>query len=135
MASGACGFSGLDVARGEYSESDTIGFFAIGDTHYFANERSTHELMDSSVVNCQGLIDTLNRLEGTPIPDLAGGGNVASIRGVIHAGDIIDTGGLYTLSTSGLSSVRIARSSSVGDTILWTVWISSSAICSSMLRT
>jgi predicted phosphodiesterase len=92
MASGACGFSGLDVAKGESSESDTIGFFAIGDTHYFANERSTHELVDSSVVNCQGLIDTLNRLEGTPIPDLAGGGKVGSIRGVIHAGDIIDTG-------------------------------------------
>ena len=92
MAAGVSGFSGIDNARGDFSESDTIGFFAIGDTHYFANERSTSELVDSSVVNCQGLIDTLNRLEGTPIPDLAGGGNVGSIRGVIHAGDIIDTG-------------------------------------------
>ncbi|MFM7930403.1 MAG: hypothetical protein ACKO9Q_22075 [Pirellula sp.] len=29
------------------SASETVQFFAIGDTHYFANEKSTKELMDS----------------------------------------------------------------------------------------
>lgn len=74
------------------SASETVQFFAIGDTHYFANEKSTKELMDSSILNCHGLIDTLNGLAGTPIPDESGGGMVGPIRGVIHAGDIIDTG-------------------------------------------
>lgn len=32
MAAGVSGFSGIDNARGDFSESDTIGFFAIGDT-------------------------------------------------------------------------------------------------------
>lgn len=72
--------------------SEVVRFFAIGDTHYFANERSTSELMENSVANCQGLIDTLNKLPGTQISDEAGGGLVGTIRGVIHAGDIIDTG-------------------------------------------
>lgn len=67
-------------------------FFAIGDTHYFANEKSPTELTEASIANCQGLIDTLNALPGTAIPDSAGNGTVGPIQGVIHAGDIIDTG-------------------------------------------
>ena len=77
---------------GEPDSADTAVFFAIGDTHYFANEKSTSELMESSILNCHGLIDTLNKLPGTLIPEQSGGGLVGSIRGVIHAGDIIDTG-------------------------------------------
>lgn len=72
--------------------ANTIRFFAIGDTHYFANEKSTTELMESSVINCHGLIDTLNKLPGTQIPESIGGGSVGPVQGVIHAGDIIDTG-------------------------------------------
>lgn len=72
--------------------ANTIRFFAIGDTHYFANEKSTSELMESSVINCHGLIDTLNKLPGTQIPESIGGGSVGPVQGVIHAGDIIDTG-------------------------------------------
>jgi predicted phosphodiesterase len=75
----------------EFAE-DTIRFFAIGDTHYFANEKSNKELMESSVINCHGLIDTLNKLPGTLLPETIGGGAVGSVQGVIHAGDIIDTG-------------------------------------------
>ena len=71
---------------------DVVRFFAIGDTHYFANEQSPTELMESSILNCHGLIDTLNGLPNTEIPAEAGGGRVGSIQGVIHAGDIIDTG-------------------------------------------
>ncbi len=71
---------------------DVVRFFAIGDTHYFANEQSPSELMESSILNCHGLIDTLNALPNTEIPAEAGGGRVGTIQGVIHAGDIIDTG-------------------------------------------
>ena len=48
--------------------------------------------MESSILNCHGLIDTLNALPNTEIPAEAGGGRVGTIQGVIHAGDIIDTG-------------------------------------------
>ncbi len=72
---------------------DTVTrFFAIGDTHYFANEKSPTELTEASIANCHGLIDTLNSLPGTSIPESAGNGTVGPIQGVIHAGDIIDTG-------------------------------------------
>lgn len=69
-----------------------VSFLAIGDTHYFANEQSPSERQEASVQVCSGLIDTLNRLPGTAIPETAGGGRVGEVRGVIHAGDIIDTG-------------------------------------------
>lgn len=69
-----------------------ISFFAIGDTHYFADERSPGERQAASVQVCGRLIETLNRLPGTEIPEAAGGGQVGEARGVIHAGDIIDTG-------------------------------------------
>ncbi|MFN7628859.1 MAG: metallophosphoesterase [Pirellula sp.] len=69
-----------------------VAFFAIGDTHYFANEKSPSSLDETSLAVCRGLIDTMNSLPGTAIPEEAGGGVVGSIRGVMHAGDIIDTG-------------------------------------------
>jgi predicted phosphodiesterase len=37
-------------------------------------------------------VDVLNALPGTPIPEVAGGGVVGEPRGVIHAGDLIDSG-------------------------------------------
>lgn len=69
-----------------------MAWFLIGDTHYFAVESSTSELDPRSDAACKGLIETLNVLPGTELPESVGGGHVAPIRGVIHAGDIIDTG-------------------------------------------
>jgi cytolysin (calcineurin-like family phosphatase) len=41
---------------------------------------------------CGRLINTLNQLPDTMIAEAAGGGTVAKVSGLIHVGDIIDTG-------------------------------------------
>ncbi|MFO0903879.1 MAG: metallophosphoesterase [Pirellulales bacterium] len=67
-------------------------FFVVSDTHYFAQRESPGELETRSRDVCRRLVETLNRLPGTEIPAAAGGGVVATPQGVIHAGDVIDTG-------------------------------------------
>jgi predicted phosphodiesterase len=84
--------SGWPGVSRSIAASSPISFFVIGDTHYFANEQSPGERQEASSQVCSRLIDTLNRLPGTGIPETAGGGQVAQVQGVIHAGDIIDTG-------------------------------------------
>lgn len=71
--------------------SDHAAFFLVGDTHYFANEKSTGELTEKSRAATSRLVDTLNRLPGTKLDASLGGCEVAP-RGVIHCGDIIDSG-------------------------------------------
>lgn len=71
---------------------DTIAFFLIGDTHLLANKGAAGKLDDRSAGLTDGLIAALNKLPGTDIPKMAGGGMVRAPRGVIHAGDCIDTG-------------------------------------------
>jgi Calcineurin-like phosphoesterase len=73
-------------------KSDPVAFFLVGDTHFLANERDTAKLDERSAIVTSRLIDLLNTLPGTEIPTTAGGGRVLSPRGVIHAGDCIDTG-------------------------------------------
>jgi predicted phosphodiesterase len=69
-----------------------VAFALIGDTHYLANKESPGEMdVASAGVNTQ-LIETLNKLSGREITSTAGGGRVAELSGVIHAGDLIDTG-------------------------------------------
>ena len=72
--------------------NDSVAFFLIGDTHYLADKNETGRLDERSSAVTSRLIETLNRLPGTTIPEPAGGGAVAAPRGVIHAGDIIDSG-------------------------------------------
>ncbi|MFN9720656.1 MAG: metallophosphoesterase, partial [Planctomycetota bacterium] len=67
-------------------------FFLVGDTHFLADESDTTKLDDRSASITGRLVDVLNQLPGTEIPPEAGGGQVLSPRGVIHAGDCIDTG-------------------------------------------
>lgn len=75
------------------SEPDSsLSFFHIGDTHYLANLQNPSEIDTRSREVCSRLIDTLNQLPGTSIPETAGGGIVKKPLGVIHAGDIIDSG-------------------------------------------
>lgn len=73
-------------------KGDAIAFYVIGDTHYLADKMSPTEMHESSAQVTGALIDTLNKLPGTEIPEAAGGGMVASPRGLIHAGDLIDSG-------------------------------------------
>jgi len=72
--------------------TDSVAFFVVGDTHYLADRESTGKMDVRSSAICGRLVDTLNRLPGTTIPDAAGGGQIATPRGLIHAGDVIDTG-------------------------------------------
>lgn len=71
---------------------DPLCFFVIGDTHYLADREQPLMLDPRAGDICGRLVDTLNTLPGTAIPELAGGGKVGRPRGVIHAGDVIDTG-------------------------------------------
>lgn len=69
-----------------------VAFALIGDTHYLANKESPGEMDEASArVNAQ-LIETINKLSGREIAENVGGGQVAELSGVIHAGDLIDTG-------------------------------------------
>jgi predicted phosphodiesterase len=69
-----------------------VAFFLVGDTHFLANKEEPAKLDDRSAAVTGRLVDLLNTLPGTEIPQDAGGGKVLAPRGVIHAGDCIDTG-------------------------------------------
>ncbi|HVK14020.1 MAG TPA: metallophosphoesterase [Gemmataceae bacterium] len=72
--------------------ADAVAFFLVGDTHFLANKEDVGKLDGRSAAVTSRLIDLLNKLPGTAIPQTAGGGTVRAPRGVIHAGDCIDTG-------------------------------------------
>jgi predicted phosphodiesterase len=74
------------------SEGEPVAFFLVGDTHFLADKENPARLDERSAVVTSRLVDQLNKLPGTEIPQAAGGGNVLAPRGVIHAGDCIDTG-------------------------------------------
>ncbi len=71
---------------------ERIGFFFVSDTHYYADEERLDRLDPRSLKVTTNLISTLNRLPGSEIPSDAGGGLVMEPRGVIHGGDLIDSG-------------------------------------------
>lgn len=77
---------------GEEPPEDLVSFFLVGDTHYLADKDVPEQLDARSRRVTTGLINTLNALPGTKIPDSAAGGIVAQPKGVIHAGDLIDSG-------------------------------------------
>lgn len=74
------------------AESKPVAFALVGDTHYLANKESPGELFADSAAVTSQLVATLNGLPGKTITAEAGGGEVAALDGVIHAGDLIDTG-------------------------------------------
>ena len=69
-----------------------LSFFLIGVTHYFADADAPDQLDSVSAQYNSRFVDLLNRLPGSAIPEAAGGGLVASPKGVIHAGDLIHDG-------------------------------------------
>lgn len=87
-AAAACGPL---VGRGE-GAGPGVTFFLASDTHYHALEESPGEMDPRSVAVNGRLVDQMNRLPGTEIPAEAGGGVVPEPAGVIHGGDIIDSG-------------------------------------------
>ena len=67
-------------------------FFLIGDTHYLANKDNPAELDAVSRAYTSGLIDWLNKLPASELPVSIGGGKLPVPSGLIHAGDLIDSG-------------------------------------------
>lgn len=96
----AAGVGSCSTSRAAES-SDREAFFLVGDTHYFANQNNPSELNEKSRAVTARLIDTLNRFPGTK---LDGANDVVAPRGVIHCGDIIDTG-----DKNGRSQVAMQR--------------------------
>lgn len=73
-------------------KEEPVAFFLVGDTHFLADKADTAKLDERSKLVTGRLVDLLNKLPGTDIPQSGGGGKVLAPRGVIHAGDCIDTG-------------------------------------------
>lgn len=69
-----------------------VSFFLVGDTHYCADEESPERMNPVSSAVTSRLIDWLNKLPGTRFPESLGGGVIDDPHGVIHAGDLIDSG-------------------------------------------
>lgn len=76
----------------EAASNEVLSFIVAGDTHYLADKDFPERMDAKSQAICGRLVDTFNRLAGTSIPDEAGGGVVRPPLGLIHVGDIIDTG-------------------------------------------
>ncbi len=88
---GVAGLAGASRLLADQS-APTLSFFIVSDTHFLAQKENPAELDEASQTTNARLIDTLNRLPGTAITESAGGGVVQPPRGVLHAGDLIDTG-------------------------------------------
>ncbi|MEX2216484.1 MAG: metallophosphoesterase [Phycisphaeraceae bacterium] len=87
----ATAFTTASFANDE-AKDKSIAYFLVGDTHYLADKMNPAKMDETSSLVCGRLINTLNRLPGSELPETLGGGKVAQPRGVIHAGDLIDTG-------------------------------------------
>ena len=72
--------------------STQTSFFFVTDTHYLADKQKPAAMDSRSATICRRLVQALNSLEGQPIPGHAGGGRVGEISGVIHGGDVVDSG-------------------------------------------
>ena len=81
-----------DDAPPQAGAPDAAAFFLIGDTHYLADKNNPSQLDPVSRAYTQRLVEWLKKLPGTEVPEAAGGGKVATPHGLIHAGDIIDSG-------------------------------------------
>ncbi len=91
----ACSLTALDAQSGNAqarSGLDPFGFLIISDTHLLASIEEPTLIDPSRLALTQNLIRRLNELAGTSMPDSIGGGVVQEPRGVIHLGDMIDTG-------------------------------------------
>lgn len=83
------------VGAGSTARSATpplTSFFVVSDTHFFADKKQPDQLDPNSASYNRRLVDTLNRLPGTPFSEAVGGGTVPTPMGVLHTGDVIDSG-------------------------------------------
>ncbi len=86
-----------------------LAWFLIGDTHYLADIDNTDKMQAYSQQTNRALIETLNKLPGTELPESIGGGKVAQPAGLIHAGDVIDTGDKNGAKHEAMQQTEIAN--------------------------
>ena len=84
-----CGLSNADQPKAKALD---VSFFFVADTHYLADKAQPKKLDPRSADTTSRLVDQLNKLPGTAFPDSVGGGKVPTPLGVIHGGDVIDSG-------------------------------------------
>src|SRR5438874_1081873 len=84
------GLAGLKAAPAQ--ERDAVTFFLVGDTHYRATWENREQLDAVSADYNARLVGWLNKLPGTNFPQELAGGVVPPPLGVIHAGDLVDSG-------------------------------------------
>ena len=75
------GLSSQSLRAADAPVASKVAFFVVGDTHYLANKETPERMDVRSTEICGRLVDTLNRLPGSAIPDAAGGGVVAQVAG------------------------------------------------------
>jgi cytolysin (calcineurin-like family phosphatase) len=80
------------LGQAQANEMEKIAFFVIGDTHFHAEQEQPGTMKTNSLAVCRSLVETMNQLPSQEIPAAAGGGRVLPPQGVIHAGDVIDSG-------------------------------------------
>ncbi len=72
--------------------SPATSFFLVGDTHYCADAIETSAMSATSADVNARLVEWLNKLPGTELPQEIGGGMMAAPHGIVHAGDLVDNG-------------------------------------------
>lgn len=93
--------SALPLARSAAADTrEDFGFFIVSDTHYKAPEKQPDQLDPHIDEVNKRVIALLNKLPGQELPPAMGGGKIRQPKGVLHLGDMIDTGdkGLGALS-------------------------------------
>ena len=105
----ATGLRTLPATLADEASPSEVAFFVVGDTHYLASRERPSEIDAKSADVCGRLVETLNQLAGTEIPAAAGGGKVLAPAGVIHAGDVIDTGDKNGAAQTEMQKTELAR--------------------------
>lgn len=75
-----------------WAQTNGLSFFVISDTHMLADATAMTTVEPSRLALNERLIDVLNGLPGQLLPAGIGGGRVAAPRGVLHLGDMADSG-------------------------------------------
>ena len=91
-ALGCLSIPGFATAAEAEATPPLCSFFVIGDTHMLAVKNQPDLWDEASAHVTRGLIKAMNSLPGTAIPGEAGGGQVRKPEGVVHVGDIVDSG-------------------------------------------
>jgi len=88
----ALGWSSKSLFGQAVPAADGLSFFIISDTHMLAESATPGTIAAPRLALNERLVDVLNTLPGQQLPAGLGGGTIARPRGVLHLGDIADSG-------------------------------------------